>query len=64
MYVEILAYFSSDWRSIGPNVAIVQAYAQWRPELLAASENHLSSQLLMFFLYSLLVFFRPTNSQF
>ena len=28
MYVEILAYLSSDWRSISHKEAIVQAHAQ------------------------------------
>ena len=59
MYVEILAYFSSDWRLIGPNVAIVQAYAQCRPELLAASENHLSSQFTYVFPLLAPRFFSP-----
>ena len=60
MYVEILAYSSSNWRAISPKEAIVQAHAQWRAELLAASENHQPSQFTYVFpLLSTRFFFSP-----
>ena len=64
MCVEILAYSSSDWRAISPKEATVQAHAQWRAELLAATKIISLLSLPMFFPCSPRVFFFAPQTQF